>query len=59
MGASKKEVNTKRMVRFESLYTNHLHNRKGRGERPLMGKQTTFSKDHWALRRLDGNRDSL
>ena len=32
---------------------------RGGGESALMGKQMTFRKDKWALRRIDGRYDSF
>ena len=40
-------------------FTYHLNRRRGGGERALVGKQVTFRKDQWALRRIDRRYDSF
>ena len=54
-----KDVNMKRMVRFESFYTSHFHDGKGSREILLTGEQTTIRKDKWVPRRPDGSHESL
>lgn len=43
------------MGRVYGLYTTFMGERKGR--RALLGKQTEFCKDKWALKRTDGRGD--